>query len=44
MRLLLLPLLTLALALPAFGVDGVIEISQACVATGCHAGDGGGSL
>ena len=43
MRLLVLPLLTLALALPVFAVDGVLEISQACAeTTGCFAGDGVG--
>jgi hypothetical protein len=39
------PLLTgalLVLAAPAAGVDGVLEISQACVADGCFPGDGPG--
>lgn len=40
MRLFVLPLLTLALALPVFAVDGVFEINQACaVNTGCFPGD-----
>jgi hypothetical protein len=45
MRLCLLPLLTLILALatPAFAVDGVLEINQTCaVQTGCFAGDTAG--
>ena len=40
MRLFVLPLLTLALALPVFAVDGVLEINQTCaVNTGCFPGD-----
>ena len=40
MRLFVLPLLTLALALPVFAGDGVLEINQACaVNTGCFSGD-----
>ena len=40
MRLFVLPLLTLAFALPVFAVDGVREINQACaVNTGCFPGD-----
>ena len=43
MRHLVLPLLTLALALPALAVDGVLEINQTCaVNTGCFAGDAAG--
>ena len=43
MRLFVLPLLTLALALPAFAVDGVVEINQTCaVNTGCFSGDAAG--
>lgn len=38
-----LTLLLLALATPAFAVDGVLEINQTCaVETGCFAGDGPG--
>ena len=42
MRLLLFPLLTLALALPALAVDGVLEINQTCALTGCFSGDAAG--
>ena len=42
MRLFVLPLLTLALALPVFAGDGVLEINQTCAATGCFAGDAAG--
>ena len=43
MRLAVLPFLTLALALPALAVDGVLEINQACaVSAGCFVGDSGG--
>ena len=43
MRLCVLPLLTLTLALPVFAAgDGVLEINQACVASGCFSGDAPG--
>lgn len=43
-RLLFIPLLMLILApaVPALAVDGVVEINQACAATGCFPGDAPG--
>ena len=40
MRSILIPMLLLALAGPAFAVDGVLEINQTCaIQTGCFSGD-----